>query len=133
MIMTVENSLERMRQLMLQLREGAAPVGVVAGVDLSAVAGELAAAAASALDVAAAGEGGDGGEQRGVVVRDHGGVEALRVLLGDEAGGQFARAEARVLHDGAEEIDIVAEALDAEIVERLDLQVRRLVAGFVPR
>ncbi len=37
MLTTVENSLERMRQLMLQLREGAVPPGVVLGVDLSAV------------------------------------------------------------------------------------------------
>lgn len=36
MLMTVENSLERMRQLMLQLREGAAPAGASLGVDLSA-------------------------------------------------------------------------------------------------
>ena len=33
MLMTVENSLERMRQLMLQLREGAAPGGSAVGVD----------------------------------------------------------------------------------------------------
>lgn len=37
MLMTVENSLERMRQLMLQLREGAVPPGTVLGIDLSAV------------------------------------------------------------------------------------------------
>jgi hypothetical protein len=54
--------------------------------DLAAVAGELAFDLHGALDVAHAGEGGDGGEQRGIVVRDHGGVEALRVFLGDEAG-----------------------------------------------
>jgi signal transduction histidine kinase len=34
MLMTVENSLDRMRQLMLQLREGATPPGTVVGVDL---------------------------------------------------------------------------------------------------
>ncbi len=34
MLMTVENSLERMRQLMLQLREGATPPGTAVGVDL---------------------------------------------------------------------------------------------------
>ena len=38
MLMTVENSLERMRQLMLQLREGAAPAGNTAGVDLQRIA-----------------------------------------------------------------------------------------------
>ena len=41
MLMTVENSLERMRQLMLQLREGAAPPGTVHGVDLAAIARRL--------------------------------------------------------------------------------------------
>ena len=34
MLMTVENSLDRMRQMMLQLREGATPVGAAHGVDL---------------------------------------------------------------------------------------------------
>lgn len=41
MIMTVENSLERMRQLMLQLREGAAPAGAAVGVDLGRIASAL--------------------------------------------------------------------------------------------
>jgi putative PEP-CTERM system histidine kinase len=41
MIMTVENSLERMRQLMLQLREGAAPAGAAVGVDLGHIARTL--------------------------------------------------------------------------------------------
>ncbi|MDP1684492.1 XrtA/PEP-CTERM system histidine kinase PrsK [Hydrogenophaga sp.] len=46
MLMTVENSLERMRQLMLQLREGAAPGGAAVGVDLGQVAKGLAASVA---------------------------------------------------------------------------------------
>ena len=37
MLMTVEHSVERMRQLMLQLREGATPAGSKAGVELSAL------------------------------------------------------------------------------------------------
>ena len=37
MLMTVEHAVERMRQLMLQLREGATPAGVVCGVDLAAL------------------------------------------------------------------------------------------------
>lgn len=37
MLMTVENSLEKMKQLMLQLREGEKPTGVASGVDLAAV------------------------------------------------------------------------------------------------
>jgi len=38
MLMTVENSLERMRQLMLQLREGSTPAGTAFGVNLVAIA-----------------------------------------------------------------------------------------------
>ena len=47
MLMTVENSLERMRQLMLQLRGGAAPGVSAVGVDLGKIAERLAADAAS--------------------------------------------------------------------------------------
>ncbi len=42
MLMTVESSLEKMRQLILQLREGEKPPGGLAGVDLSAIARRLA-------------------------------------------------------------------------------------------
>ena len=38
MLMTVENSLERMRQLMAQLREGTTPAGTTFGVDLEGIA-----------------------------------------------------------------------------------------------
>lgn len=41
MLTTVENSLERMRQLMLQLREGATPAGAAVGVDLPRIARTL--------------------------------------------------------------------------------------------
>ena len=47
MLMTVENSLERMKQLMMQLREGAAPSGGAVGVDLGAIAQEWARSAES--------------------------------------------------------------------------------------
>ncbi len=47
MLDTVENSLEKMRQLMLQLREGDKPHGVTSGVDLEQIARGRAAAAAS--------------------------------------------------------------------------------------
>lgn len=47
MLDTVENSLEKMRQLMLQLREGEKPHGLSSGVDLEAIAKRLAAAANS--------------------------------------------------------------------------------------
>lgn len=47
MLDTVENSLEKMRQLMLQLRQGDKPHGVTSGVDLEQIARRLGAAAAS--------------------------------------------------------------------------------------
>ena len=46
MLMTVENSLDRMRQLMLQLREGATPPGTAVGVDLGAIIQRISAVAA---------------------------------------------------------------------------------------
>jgi putative PEP-CTERM system histidine kinase len=46
MLLTVENSLDRMRQLMLQLREGATPPGTAVGVDLDAIVRRIAAVAA---------------------------------------------------------------------------------------
>lgn len=54
MLMTVGHSIERMKQLMLQLREGTTPVEAPQGVDVSAVIGRIAHAKASqqpALDV----------------------------------------------------------------------------------
>jgi putative PEP-CTERM system histidine kinase len=42
MLMTVENSLDRMRQLMLQLREGATPPGKAFGVNLEEIATRIA-------------------------------------------------------------------------------------------
>ncbi|MCX2864478.1 PEP-CTERM system histidine kinase PrsK [Paucibacter sp. PLA-PC-4] len=47
MLATVENSLEKMRQLMLQLREGESPHGLSRGVDLAPIARRLAVAAQS--------------------------------------------------------------------------------------
>ena len=47
MLMTIENSLDKMRQLMLQLREGATPPGTAFGVDLVCVAERLRSNAAS--------------------------------------------------------------------------------------
>jgi putative PEP-CTERM system histidine kinase len=47
MLMTIENSLEKMRQLMLQLREGATPPGTPFGVDLGRVAQSVESAVAS--------------------------------------------------------------------------------------
>jgi putative PEP-CTERM system histidine kinase len=46
MLMTVENSLERMRQLMAQLREGTTPAGTAFGVDLGGVLRRIEAVAA---------------------------------------------------------------------------------------
>jgi len=47
MLMTVEHSVERMKQLMMQLREGATPVDAPHGVDLAAVIGRIQRAKAS--------------------------------------------------------------------------------------
>ncbi len=60
-------------------------------------------------------------------------VEAFGIFLGDEAGRDIAVAEARVLHQRGEEIDIVADAVDHELVERLDLRVDRFARGSAPR
>ncbi len=61
-----------------------------------------------------------------------GAFEAFGIFLGDEAGGQIARTKALVLHDRAEEIDIVAKPLDLERIEREDLQIGGLVARLAP-
>jgi putative PEP-CTERM system histidine kinase len=45
MLMTVDNALDRMRQLMLQLRDGATPPGTAFGVELDAIAQRIAAVA----------------------------------------------------------------------------------------
>ena len=47
MLLTVENSLDRMRQMMLQLREGATPPGTAVGVNLCEVVSRIEAMAAS--------------------------------------------------------------------------------------
>jgi putative PEP-CTERM system histidine kinase len=47
MLLTVENSLDRMRQLMLQLREGATPPGTAVGVDLGDIVARMEAMASS--------------------------------------------------------------------------------------
>ena len=47
MLTTVENSLEKMRQLILQLREGETPVGVLCGVELSPIVQRLQAMSAA--------------------------------------------------------------------------------------
>ncbi|CAN5392975.1 hypothetical protein BH11PSE9_BH11PSE9_01180 [soil metagenome] len=47
MLMTVESSLEKMRQLMFQLREGETPTSGLSGVDLAAIVGRVQSVAAS--------------------------------------------------------------------------------------
>lgn len=81
MLDTVENSLEKMRQLMLQLRQGDKPHGVTSGVDLEQIARRLAAAAASkgrslTLDL-----------QPGVSTRGHG--ERVERVLGHVVQNAF--------------------------------------------
>ena len=60
-------------------------------------------------------------------------VKAFRIFLGDEAGGELAGAEARMLQQRREEIDIVADPVDLERVERLDLPRRSPPRGSAPR
>ena len=55
-------------------------------------------------------------------------LEPARELLGDEARGQPPLAPARVLHQGGQERNVVADALDREGVERARLRVDRLLA-----
>ena len=49
------------------------------------------------------------------------GRETFRIFLGDEAGRQLARAEARVLHDRRDEIDIVAQPFELEADKLADI------------
>ena len=64
----------------------------------------------------------DGRRDRGHAQRDlalrRRRLEAVRELLGDEAGRQLARLPARMLHQGRQERDVVADAVDGEGVER---------------
>ena len=60
-------------------------------------------------------------------------VEAVGIFLGDEAGGELARAEARVLHQRREEIDIVADALDLEASRARRSGGRSPRRGWAPR
>ncbi|MFG6488381.1 XrtA/PEP-CTERM system histidine kinase PrsK [Roseateles sp. BYS78W] len=81
MLDTVENSLEKMRQLMLQLRQGDKPHGVTSGVDLEQIAKRLAAASASkgrALELAL---------QAGVSTRGH--AERVERVLGHVVQNAF--------------------------------------------
>jgi len=81
MLMTVENALDRMRQLMLQLRDGATPAGTAFGVELQAIAQRMAAVAAERgrtleLDVVTA-----------VVTRGH--AERLERIVGHMVQNAF--------------------------------------------
>ncbi|MGM9479700.1 XrtA/PEP-CTERM system histidine kinase PrsK [Roseateles sp. NT4] len=81
MLDTVENSLEKMRQLMLQLREGDKPHGVTSGVDLEQIAKRLAAAASSKGRVL------ELGLQPGVSTRGH--AERVERVLGHVVQNAF--------------------------------------------
>ena len=59
-----------------------------------------------------------------VVVRDDR-RKAVRKFLGDEAGREPALAPARMPHQGGEERDVVLDAVDHEVVERLGHGVDR--------
>ena len=60
-------------------------------------------------------------------------MEAIGIFFRNETSGEFARSEARMLHNGANEINIVAQPLDLETIKRCDLQVGGLVTGLSPR
>ncbi|MBC7619522.1 MAG: PEP-CTERM system histidine kinase PrsK [Candidatus Saccharibacteria bacterium] len=86
MLMTVENSLDRMRQLMLQLREGATPPGTAVGVDLGAIVQRISSAASRrgrALEVSLADR---------VVTRGH--EERLERIIGHIVQNAFDATEA---------------------------------------
>lgn len=95
MLDTVENSLEKMRQLMLQLREGEKPHGVASGVDLTAIARRLMAAANS----------------KGRILR-------LELLSEVSARGHEERIERVIGHAVQNAFD--ASVSDASVVLRLD-------------
>ena len=90
---------------------------VVAHPDL--VARHLAGDLDVAVVQAAVDHGGHGDQDRRVLRRQVGGVEAVRVFLGDEVGGQPAFDEALVGHQGGEERNVVADAADVILVQRL--------------
>ena len=86
MLLTVENSLDRMRQLMLQLREGATPPGTVVGVDLEAIVQRIADVAAQRgrsleIDIVAP-----------VVTRGHG--ERIERIIGHMVQNAFDATDA---------------------------------------
>lgn len=87
MLMTIENSVEKMRQLMLQLREGATPPGAAFGVDLGQLAQRIEAAAAQRgrkLEVSAADR---------VFARGH--EERLERVIGHVVQNAFDATDAR--------------------------------------
>ena len=59
-------------------------------------------------------------------------MEPVGIFLGDEAGGQRAFAEARMLQQRRQEIDIVRNPAELERVERVDLRIDRLLRAKAP-
>ena len=58
-----------------------------------------------------------------------GAMKAVREFFGDEAGGELARLPARMRHQGGEERNVVADAVDREGIERIGLRGDRRGAG----
>lgn len=103
MLDTVENSLEKMRQLMLQLRQGDKPHGVTSGVDLEQIARRLAAAAAGkgrVLELEL---------QPGVSTRGH--VERVERVLGHVVQNAFDATPAQ----GSVRLTLDAEGSQARV------------------
>ena len=85
--------------------------------DLQFVARQLTAHLGGAVDIAAMHETGNRQQQRRVIVWYVAGVEALRVLFGDESGGEVTGLEARVLHQRSLERDVRRDATDNETIQ----------------
>ena len=97
--------------------------------DDALVALQLAGHRSAAVGIGAIDVGGDGHQQGRIVVRHHRGVEALRILLGDEAGVEVAGLEARMLHQRRLERDVRRDAANDEAVQRVAHPGNRLFAG----
>ena len=93
------------------------------------MAGKLVADRHGAVDVATAGEDGDGGEQVKVFVHHLCGNETVRIFLGDEGGGENPRIEHRMAHQCRLEGGVGTDTANQEGVECLAHACDGLLAG----
>ena len=104
MLMTVENSLDRMRQLMMQLREGATPPGTSVGVDLCEIVQRISQVAQSR------------GRQLEVEVLDRVGTRGQEERLERVVGHVVQNAFDATPTTGSVKISLSREASQAQIV-----------------